>query len=413
MKKAFIITAAALTAAALLGSCSLTGLFDNNSHSDIELSDLPGSEELTVKYNGYGFAALTSLAEKRLYAGFDSVVGGLQSEEFVTESLDNPDRISDVLEFYKDDHPDVFWIDETEPYYYSDSNGVLTVRLHFKLQGDKLAEAKGRLEATLQSAAADAPKDATPYERELYAHDYLISVCDYDEEAVELHKDDAVRANEQNAYGALVEGRAVCEGYTRAFQLLCSRLEVPCWVIQGQAEGFDGEGNTNHIWNCVMLDGEWYQVDVTWDDYDSTETIGDEQYFYFNLTTEQMTKDHVIAPSYSEYTTSDVWYNGFVPECSSTTYYYFNRNGRVITDLEEYALSAYVTEAAANNRDHCVFVVDESRDFEDTYESIVQEYAYRWITQANEINGYPTLSSDCKLSPYEDRRLITLLLAYN
>ena len=170
-----------------------------------------------------------------------------------------------------------------------------------------------------QEAVSKAPQGATPYELELYAHNYLIGVCDYDEEAVELQKPGRGGPNEQNAYGALVEGKAVCEGYTRAFQLLCDRLSVPCWVIQGQAEGFDGEGNTNHIWNCVMLDGDWYQVDVTWDDYDSNPTVGDEQYFYFNLTTAEMLKDHIIAPSYSNYQSSDIWYNGFVPECTATS----------------------------------------------------------------------------------------------
>ena len=412
MKKFFIITGAAVLSAALLGGCSLPGLFNNNEGSKVEISGLPNAEELTVKYNGYGFAALTSLAEKRLYAGIDATIDGLQAEEFITESLEDPGRISDVLEFYKDDHPDVFWVDETEPYYYSDENGALTVCLNFKLTGEELASAKAELEATLQEAVSKAPQGATPYELELYAHNYLIGVCDYDEEAVELHKSDEVRSNEQNAYGALVEGKAVCEGYTRAFQLLCDRLSVPCWVIQGQAEGFDGEGNTNHIWNCVMLDGDWYQVDVTWDDYDSNPTVGDEQYFYFNLTTAEMLKDHIIAPSYNNYQSSDNWYNGFVPECTATKYYYFKLNGMALANLDDYSLSAYVAEAAFSNREYCVFVVDESRDFNETYDSIVQEYAYQWITQANEINGYPRLSEACKLSAHEDRRLITLLMAY-
>ena len=152
MKKFFIITGAAVLSVALLGGCSLPGLFNNNEGSKVEISGLPNAEELTVKYNGYGFAALTSLAEKRLYAGIDATIDGLQAEEFITESLEDPGRISDVLEFYKDDHPDVFWVDETEPYYYSDENGALTVCLNFKLTGEELASAKAELEATLSGS---------------------------------------------------------------------------------------------------------------------------------------------------------------------------------------------------------------------------------------------------------------------
>lgn len=62
------------------------------------------------------------------------------------------------------------------------------------------------------------------------------------------------------AYGALVEGRAVCHGYTLAFDLLAERLGI-------QTE-FVGSEGLNHAWNLVRLDGKTYHVDCTWDDPD-------------------------------------------------------------------------------------------------------------------------------------------------
>lgn len=52
----------------------------------------------------------------------------------------------------------------------------------------------------------------------------------------------------------------VCEGYARAFKVLCDNEGIPCVLV-------DGLGNGGaHMWNSVAVDGVWYAADVTWDD---------------------------------------------------------------------------------------------------------------------------------------------------
>lgn len=63
-----------------------------------------------------------------------------------------------------------------------------------------------------------------------------------------------------NAYGALIKGLAVCEGYALSFNKIMGLLDVPVINILGTA---DGEG---HMWNQVLLDGQWLHVDVTYND---------------------------------------------------------------------------------------------------------------------------------------------------
>ena len=56
----------------------------------------------------------------------------------------------------------------------------------------------------------------------------------------------------------------VCEGYSRAFKVLCDSLEIPCILVSGIAKR---ENYEDHMWNYVQMDdGNWYAVDVTWDD---------------------------------------------------------------------------------------------------------------------------------------------------
>ena len=74
--------------------------------------------------------------------------------------------------------------------------------------------------------------------------------------------------------------RTVCAGYARAFQYLLQQLEIPCYYCTGNA----GE---NHAWDIVRIGGEYYNVDVTWDD---TEEIG---YDYFNKTDAEFAPTHV------------------------------------------------------------------------------------------------------------------------
>ena len=67
-------------------------------------------------------------------------------------------------------------------------------------------------------------------------------------------------ANCFTAFGALVCGKAVCEGYAGAFYLLCREADLWCAYRNGQPRG---EG---HAWNMVKLESGIYNVDVTWCD---------------------------------------------------------------------------------------------------------------------------------------------------
>ena len=405
-----VLSLAASGCSALLNESGMRGSSDSR--------QLPASQqnidELGKKYTGYGFRALQNSAEQRLYACIDEIINESESREIYTERFEDPKRISDVIEFYKDDHPEVFWIDEAKPYYYANELDGLTLELNFKYEGDLLKEVKTKFDIAVNSALSKAPVHGTDYEKEIFAHDYLVDSCVYDTEAVEYHQsENEVRANEQNAFGALAEKRAVCEGYARAFQLLCGKLNVPCWIIQGQAEGFGNYEKTNHIWNCVRLDNEWYQVDVTWDDYDDEIPADVNRYLYFNLTTDEIEKDHIVSPLYKDYSDPDVWYNGFVPECSGTAYCYLKLNSLHLSDLKDKACGEFVAGHAKNSEPCCSFILDKGLDFDEAFSEMVKHSAFDWVSEANKINSdKPKISNGCKLVSVAERRLVTLILDY-
>lgn len=116
-------------------------------------------------------------------------------------------------------------------------------------------------------------------------HDYLVDTIEYDGEAGK---------SVYNIYGALVNKKAVCEGYARSYKLILDELGIPCIIACGVAKNSSGDIES-HAWNYVQLDGNWYAVDVTWDDpviIGNGSLTDDIRYRYFLVGAEEFSKDH-------------------------------------------------------------------------------------------------------------------------
>ena len=94
------------------------------------------------------------------------------------------------------------------------------------------------------------------YEQVLAIHDYLCTHVSYKENSYA-----------HTAAGVFLKNReVVCEGYARAFKILCGRFGIPAVLIPGGALKSNGT-REGHMWNYVQMeDGFWYMLDTTWDD---------------------------------------------------------------------------------------------------------------------------------------------------
>lgn len=97
----------------------------------------------------------------------------------------------------------------------------------------------------------------TAYQKIMQVNDWLVDAISYDQSLN--------RTNTRNIYGAFIEKQVVCEGYAKAFQYIMEGLEIPCVLVSGTASNSSGETEA-HLWNYVKIDGNWYAVDVTWND---------------------------------------------------------------------------------------------------------------------------------------------------
>lgn len=183
-------------------------------------------------------------------------------------------RIDDIVHAVYYDNPELFWIDSSYRYGYTADNRVTDVTITFNSLAGNIEETKARLDAAAAELLSQAEGLATDVEKEKLIHDAIVSEVDYQLSAPQ----------NQSAYSALVTKRSVCAGYSRAFQYLMMKLGIPC----AYCVGFAGE---DHAWNLVQLDGQWYNVDLSWDDPIGS-APGEIHYEYFNITDDAIFYDH-------------------------------------------------------------------------------------------------------------------------
>ena len=73
-------------------------------------------------------------------------------------------------------------------------------------------------------------------------------------------------ANCGNITGAFITKKAVCEGFSRAYLMLCQRVGLKSIYVTGAMRtSTTSDSWGNHAWNIAEVDGSWYMVDITAD----------------------------------------------------------------------------------------------------------------------------------------------------
>lgn len=175
-----------------------------------------------------------------------------------------------VFEAVYNDHPELFWLETGYSCRYSRSGKCVGITLQFSVEAEELAEFRSTFNTQANRILNQAWYLADDYEKEKYVHNRLLELVEYQSGA----------PMSQSAYSALVNGKTVCAGYARAFQYLMQQLGIPCYYCTG----YSGE---NHAWNIIYLYGEYYNVDLTWDDTEPA------TYKFFNKTDEDYASTHV------------------------------------------------------------------------------------------------------------------------
>ena len=304
--------------------------FSNGRRPDAPLAQLPYIDEniktsFEPQVMDFYYQQLTDPAQQTLYRAYlQFLIDGTEDSVYIKGDF-TKQQVSSAMYALQYDYPQFLtrcW--RYECTYYSTSSGRgLGVEISPGEEDYDYAGARQELYQGLSEILQQAEGYADPWERELFLYDLLIERVTYDR-TISTELQNNLTPSQQlphTAYGALINGSAVCDGYTYLFQLLCSYAGIPTTTVVGVAQQGEqaatGESE-NHAWNLVKIGEEYYYCDPTWDDNgdqyldsDGDFVISKEPaegmrqvlpsvtHFYYNLSYAQIAQNHQFSKNFA------------------------------------------------------------------------------------------------------------------
>lgn len=182
------------------------------------------------------------------------------------------------------------------------------------LDNTEVAEEKQRIMACIEESMSD-------MEKALAVHDYMVQNYEYD-----------LTYSIYSANEMFEKKTGVCQAYALAYKEIMTDLGIPCQYVTSCA--------MNHGWNLIKIDGEWYHVDVTWDD-PTPDLLGRVRHVFFLVSDDAIADENYYKrPHYSWSAANKAesdkydnyfWYEIDKPLISAQgNWYYIDESGNII-----------------------------------------------------------------------------------
>ena len=345
------------------------------------------TEPPTSSSSSYSYDQL-SKSDREIYKSIESGIKGCRARIRIAnrESLD-PDTVFNIYFAVLADHPEFFHVGKQVGFEFDGKDTYIT-NINLDENGNQLStynastykSMKSKLDKIVNKLIS-ATSSMNDYEKVKYYHDYIVLNTDYV----------SGRANSHNLYGALIEGKAVCEGYARALQYLCNKSGIECLFVTGRSK------DEYHGWNLVKLGGEFYHIDPTWND--PTGSPADYiTYTYFGLTDKQISADHFFSDA-----DRPVSHYKKLPAAKGTKYNYYKYNKLYFTDAStaQADLTKVILNAAKKKQKYVEIKYAKKSTFDKAYDLLKSSGYYNALNAAAEKNK--TISTQMNSFRYNDK----------
>jgi len=239
-----------------------------------------------VSYDDKPCYACLNDNEKSVYRAFMEASQFTSSDQFAAVSALQATYDECVIAYcaVKSDNPDLFWVGSGYSYAYAGDTDYIRSVAFSNVRPADYETKKKAFDDAVSSFLTGIDMTEPPAAVAMKIHDKLIANVVYDTATA----DNTTGADDlsHSAYNALVKNKAVCDGYSYAYEFLLQKAGIESTTILGYA--YSGESAGGHAWNMVHLNGSWYEVDSTWDDQAYAVFCHD----YFNITTTAISKEH-------------------------------------------------------------------------------------------------------------------------
>lgn len=371
----------------------------------------------------HGFDALQTQPQQYFYKRLTSdvyTVAQQPSEDgnYLIEKIYLPgmyleeEEIRLVIEAFSNDHPEVFWLDNLFGYTFDGTDMV--IQMYSIISPETIDAYTDEMNAVADSMIASVPKGLDEYGRERFIHDSLLARCTYATDTKSIQQN----WKPFTIYGALIEGSAVCEGYTKAMQYLLRFVGIESIPVNGTAK------EQWHQWNLVKIDGCWYHLDATWND--STDYIF---YDYFNITDTIIQYDHQVASDFFALDPDDICgsagkeaqlFNITLPPCTETAANFYIHEAVILYGFDEKASAAVenkMLQAALEKKQELYIQVSNSMEYNEAVEGLFYQAPYQFFTYIDHTNSllggeYAISKENVRIIKKERLRIVEIRLEY-
>lgn len=252
-------------------------------------------------------------AEKEIYSDIYNGIIDMKQEIYVKPiSFDDIKKIYYCIVF---DNPQLIYLSDEFSCKRDEDDNVLFFTPQYTLEKGMIENRMSAINAEIKDIE-EKTKNMSDYDKELYAHDYLLRRCSYTED----------KDADKTIYGAIIKGKTNCRGYSAAFSYILNR----CGIKSGQVIGNVARNGKKegHSWNFVILDGEFYYCDECWNDInnDASDYVP-YHYSFFNMDYDEMKASHNMEEQEK--------YLFKIVENNTGKYSYLKNNGLYASDKEQ------------------------------------------------------------------------------
>lgn len=286
----------------------------------------------------------------------------VRCDEYIDVSTLDIEKLNIIFNYVMNDHPELFYVDGYQYKKFTLDGEITKIQFfgNYTMDAGQISECKKELEQRQQEILEQLPTTTDQYLLAKAVYEWIIENTEYD----------LLADNNQNICSVFLTHRSVCQGYAKAFQFLMQKLGIETVLVTGTA---NQEG---HAWNLVKINGNYYYVDVTWGDASyiyADESMVQEvppiNYDYLLVTTDEISKTHMM----------DDWYQ--LPDFSHVEDNYYVREHLLLEEYDEELIEQIFQNAYAKGQ-HYVTIKFSTLEAYDTakHELMDEQRVFQFVS---------------------------------
>lgn len=193
--------------------------------------------------------------EKKIYDEIVAAINKFSPSVTFSQAYDGA-KVTKIYQTVFFQEPGLFWFKASTSAY---SGSTTSIPLDYRYTASQVPDMQKKIDAGIERIRGKFPANANTYQKIKTIHDDIILRTAFSKDSDEA----------KCIYGPLAGATSQCEGYAKAFNYACNKFGIESVRITG-----NNDKGLSHAWNKVVVNGKWYNIDLTFDDPEGPASAG-------------------------------------------------------------------------------------------------------------------------------------------